>query len=384
MSVSYTHILSYVKCWLEIAVGMSSRNFYKVGIKLKDVKNECKRSVNLMENGQRSVEMPFQSHKGGVSQVIMVVVSLLSILNLMKYSHCDPMFHTMCKSLVEIDMQKYQEQQDSFISSQVPISFVDCNLEDESHCFTLPFKTTNADLVLVDNQSSSLLRARTSMPHGEYFENSLQDTIGRDYIIVNGSDINSVKSRHGLSVGIVHFWMKWLVTPRTANDIVKFQVYAASPLLLTGVLSDVYTPSLQKLLHGVNIFEKKLVMFPVYAGQHWSLIAVFNPINIIQTSMRWKDEKHTRDVTAIVHLDSMSSNTPHDRYKLSHAVWKILNKEWEIHCNTSLDKMSLPFFQRRDACRLHSMIGEYCIGCSECVTIVIIRYHLNLIVIIYF
>ena len=177
---------------------------------------------------------------------------------------------------------------------------------------------------------------------------------------MNGADINSVKSRQEFTVGIVHFWLKWLVTPRVANDP-KFQVYAASPLLLTGVLSDGYTPSLQKLLHGVNIFEKKLVMFPVYAGQHWSQIAVFNPININQTSKRWKDETYTSDVAAIVHLDSMSSDTPHDRHKLSHAVWNILNKEWEIHCNIAIDKTSLPFHIRirREACRLHTMKGEF-------------------------
>lgn len=376
VNISFFHVKSYVTCWLEIVLNTKMSNIYHVGITKGQVKEECEGAVNVLSSGQSSVVLKFTCMKKGIAPVIVVVVMLASIFTLMKYDKNDPLLGTMCNTLVKLNMKSLEEYTTRMSNLSSMHSSFEHDLENDCHCFTLPVRTRNTNLVRADIQLRYSTSSRNVFSSGEYFENSLNDTMGSDYLVVNGIDINSLKPGQRLTVNMIHFWFKWLVTPRAPNDV-RFQIYAAPPLLMTSVLANGYTTSVQKLIREVNIIDKKLVLFPVYAGQHWSLVAVFNPSRITETAKKWNDRNYDGDVTAIVHLDPKCRDTLHNQNTIANAVRNLLNKSWAIHVNTSVDMTSIPFYPRRDAAKLRTMIGK--LFCVE----IIISFSTSVIFVIF-
>ena len=106
-------------------------------------------AVRLLEGGQKIVEIEFSAQRGsgGVTQSIVVVVVLSSILTLMRDDVRNPLFQTVCKSVVQLNIERYG-QTPAMVSDPSPSTvFHSCVLGDECHSFTLPFKSNNALLL---------------------------------------------------------------------------------------------------------------------------------------------------------------------------------------------------------------------------------------------
>lgn len=122
---------------------------------------------------------------------------------------------------------------------------------------------------------------------------------------------------------------------------------------------------MKKFLKNVNIFEKKIVMFPVHLASHWSLVAVLNPNLIKQTKARFGDTTYSKDVTAMIHLDSLGSGTLHNRREIAQAVRNVLNAEWRRHHDDALDRFEMPFSHRHKSFQLHFPEGERSLSVNQ-------------------
>ena len=170
-------------------------------------------------------------------------------------------------------------------------------------------------------------------------------------------DLATLKPEQWLNDAVLQFWFKWISTPRCPDDNVS-SVHICSTYLLSGVLSEGYSERMKKFLKNVNIFEKKIVMFPVHLASHWSLVAVLNPNLIKQTKAKFGDPSYSRELTAMIHLDSLRSRTLHSRKQLAQAVRNVLNAEWRRHHDDALDRYEMPFSHRHKSFQLHCPTGE--------------------------
>ena len=239
------------------------------------------------------------------------------------------------------------------------------DLDDDVHCFTLPFKSKDHGSFLIythPRKSVNLCKQSRNVTSSSYFQNSLNYSMGNQYLIVNGCDINSLKPCQPVSEGMVNFWLKWLSAPRSMEDLHSHKVYAVPSTLLTGVICQdcKYTVRLQDMLSKVNIFEYKMLLFPVHLGQDWSLLVVLNPLLVRQSSARWRDCDYTKDVTAILHLDPRGkNNSNHNKSCLNQAILEVLNIEWSKYYDHQLDKLARPFMHRHGPCKILSIDGEF-------------------------
>jgi Ulp1 family protease len=168
-------------------------------------------------------------------------------------------------------------------------------------------------------------------------------------------DVETLKPGQCINDAIIKFWMNWLKTPRSPHDAVA-DVHVFSTYFVSGIMNHGYNPSMQRWLKRVNIFDKKLLILPIHAGHHWSLVAVFNPKLIMQTKKRMSTPNYTGDVSCMVHLDSLGSTTIHDRISIGNSVRLVLNKEWDRHYNNGTDRTNMPFNHR--SFKLHCPKGK--------------------------
>eukprot|EP00984_Skeletonema_dohrnii_P017336 scaffold7869_cov94-Skeletonema_dohrnii-CCMP3373.AAC.1 len=130
----------------------------------------------------------------GSSHDVQVAISSPGILSLQKIDPTSPGFREVCKGLVGDTMKKIASKQISSQSTSQYESFIVGN----EHCFTLPFRSTNPRFLSCDEHSPVIRTHRGgSGSNGDsctskYFENSLHDTIGKDLIIINGMDVNTL------------------------------------------------------------------------------------------------------------------------------------------------------------------------------------------------
>ena len=350
-------------CWLQDALGVEQlRN---VGIGKRVIQNQSKSVAQKLEDGHRESRIQFNAKKKSRSKsfnvVIVVVVALASIVTLQKHPVGSSSVNSYCVSLVKNGIRRQsQENEISAQSGAAPV--VDDN---ESQCFVLPFKTTNQSLLMTDRCSSDLFFRLTKLmgnrdetSFAAYFENSLADSIKRKSLVIHDMDMTTLKPEQCLNDSVLNFWFKWITTPRSPHDQAS-SVYICSTYLLSGVLTEGYSDRMKKFLNKVNIFKKKIVMFPVHLAHHWSLVAVLNPNLIQQTKTRWGDSSYTRDITAMIHLDSLGSGTVHSRKLVAQAVRNVLNAEWRRHHGTTLDSSyQMPFTHRHKSFQLHCPKGE--------------------------
>ncbi len=231
------------------------------------------------------------------------------------------------------------------------------------HCFSLPFRSSNPSRLLeCDMHSTEICTLRLQMVQGgnngngsidssacRYFEHSLRDNLGKNPIIINGSDVNTLMPGRWLNDSIINFWMRWIGTPRSPNnDDMASQVHVFSSHFLSSVMLNNYSSDLKRWLRKrkINIFEKKLLLFPFHGVSHWSLVAVYNPRLIKQTSRRWGDATYSKEVACMIHFDPLGVVSPHSGRDIAWAVRLVLNSEWDYHCNDTLDKTSRPFTHR--------------------------------------
>jgi Ulp1 family protease len=158
-------------------------------------------------------------------------------------------------------------------------------------------------------------------------------------------NVNTLMPGRWLNDAIVNFWIKWVSVPRSPNDLAS-KVHVFSSHFLSSVLTNNYSSGLKRWLRKINIFEKKLLLFPFHGAGHWSLVAVFNPSLIKQTSRRWGDASYSNEVACMVHFDSLGQRTTHSGRDISWAVRLVLNSEWDRHYNVTLDRTARPFTHR--------------------------------------
>ena len=319
-------------------------------------------AARSLQQGLSEVKVNFEATKTKPKRAIEVILRSAAIIAIQKHNPpTSPIFQSVCKSMIETEIQSLQNQHP--LERSTKKLFASYTDSADAHCFTLPFRSSNDGLMEADKYSRELsLRLANQVPETDnsssrYFENSLQDSIGRDCIVVLGMDVNTLKPRQCLNDTIIKFWLNWLSTPRSPCDIAA-EVHVFSSFFISGVMDNGYNQSMQKWLKRVNIFERKLLIFPVHAGHHWSLVAVINPKLIMQTKrgLSTQNLNYTGDVSCMIHFDSLGSFTIHDRAQIGNVVRLVLNKEWERYYNNAIDKTNLPFNHR--SFKLHCPFGK--------------------------
>jgi len=278
----------------------------------------------------------------GSDDTIPVMISVSDMLWLQKMDPdpLSPNTRQRCKKLVNTMKSSQYSSRPASAGYQ---KFVTGN----EHCFTLPFLSKNPSDLILCNLQSTEIRSYHELEDcsGIYFWNSLRDSIGSNPIIINGMDVRTLLPGGWLNDSIVNFWMRWIGIP-LSSSCEQSSVHVFSSHFLSSVLLSGYSSDLKRWLRKINIFTKKLLLFPFYSASHWSLVAVFNPAMIKQTSKRWGDVSYTGDVSCLVHFDSLGTDTIHNGSDIAWAIRLVLNEEWNVHFNNSLDKTSRPFSHR--------------------------------------
>lgn len=369
--MSLPHVIFFVTSWLQKATGV--KQLRNVQIKRSDIKTKCKIAQQELQQGSYESKLRFNPTIGSLClAAVVVLVSFGTMSVFQKYDLKNPLelpiAKTLCDSQIDMGMISVKNVQTARSATLIETNMEHDIDETESHSFVLPFKTTN-DSLLHSDRASTLLKSKMDkhVRNGDYselaryFENSLKDKITKQ-LVIHGMDFATLKPRQCLNDAVLNFWFQWVTIQRTRADNTS-KIHICSTYFLSGVLNDGgYTDRYQRWLKNVDIFEKKMVLFPVHLAHHWSLVAVLNPRNIRQTKAKWSVREYTNDVTALIHLDPLGFGTVHDKYHLGRAVRDILNTEWDRHCNYALDQRERPFNHRHDACRLRSPTGK----CKSC------------------
>eukprot|EP00984_Skeletonema_dohrnii_P026735 scaffold16130_cov152-Skeletonema_dohrnii-CCMP3373.AAC.2 len=347
IAISIEHVIIFVTCWLRRVLGAKSprkkgitvsqaqvfgeKQLRDRGITKSSIKKKSKEAAKLLQEGRRDVRLEFTATKlVKTDTIVCIVVSLASILTLQKYAADSLVCQSVCNESVRVGLlvqESENEIERMTANASRRLVFDDFAPIDSSsaQCFTLPFKSNNLSLLSADAHSRELSTrlarhsTNTDASLAQYFEHSLADTVGNNSLVVNGMDASTLKPERCLNDSIINFWMSWLITPRSPQDT-NSPIHAFSTHFLAGVMTNGYTDSLQRWLKRVNIFEKKLLLFPVHLGHHWSLIAVLNPKLIKQTRARWGSTNYTRNVTCMLRLDSLGCTTIHDGSQLAYAI----------------------------------------------------------------
>jgi hypothetical protein len=363
-AILFDTILFFVTAWLQRVLGY--KRLRDVGIKVKDIKTKCKIAHQKLSEGQRETKLHFTpERKRKRLAAVVVLVTASNMIDLQSYDLKSSLGQAVCDNLIKVGHTKLESTIPPE-STALPIStesirpVIDVN---ESQCFVLPFTTSNHSLLQADRASLELSTRLEGLICNQnlsavsgYFENSLRDNVGKK-LVIHGMDFATLEPEECLNDAVLSFWFKWVSIPRTSTDDTS-NVHICSTYLLSGVVNDGYNSSYQRWLKNVDIFKKKIVLFPVHFAHHWSLIAVLNPGLIRQTQKRWGDRSYTREVTSIIHLDPLGNGTVHNKQHLGRAVRDILNKEWDRYCKNRLDQLERPFNHRYEACKLHSPAGE--------------------------
>jgi len=320
------------------------------GIPQNEIQDLATEIIDRFQEGMESLLIEYIP--SGSNENVQVPISLQGILWLQGLDP-DPTSqnsHQHCKQLVSEMMRKNTASVQEPLRSSEYRPFVTGN----EHCFRLPFRTRSScsRLSSCDKQSTELCQTgRGSSSNGDYFEKSLQDIFakgrGIGSTIINGTDVNTLFPGEWLNDTIVNFWMRWISAPRSPDvDDLASKVHVFSSHFLSRILLDGYSSSLKRWVRNINIFDKSLLIFPFFAASHWSIVTVFNPALIKQTSRHWSNTAYTNDVSCLIHFDSLGPKSSHDGREIAWAIRLFLNSEFDRHFNNSLDKTSKPFTHR--------------------------------------
>ena len=344
------HIVAYLSSWFQANTSHSNRHG-RHGIPQHEIQDLA---TGIMDKFRQGVESLLIEYRPSGSDVaVQVPVSLHGILWLQGMDPDPESQNTRqhCKQLVSEMMRKTTASvQEPLRSSSEYKPFVSGN----QHCFRLPFRTKSScsRLLSCDKQSTELCQARRgNYCNSDYFESSLQDIFAKGRSIgsttINGTDVATLLPREWLNDTIVNFWLRWISVPRSPDaDDLASKVHVFSSHFLSRILLDGYTPSLQRWVRKINIFDKSLLIFPFFAAGHWSVVAVFNPALIKQTSHHWGNTAYTNDVSCLIHLDPLGPKSSHNGRDIAWAIRLFLNSEFDRHFNNSLDRTSRPFTHR--------------------------------------
>ena len=334
------HIIAYLNAWF-IAKLKHNRNGNH-GIGHNEVEDLANVIIDRMEAGEESVSIDFTPTRSNINIPVTISASGVLWLRKMDPDPSSPNSQELCKRLVADTLKStVSAQKSTHLPSRGYQAFVNGN----GHCFSLPFTSTDPSQLLSCGMYSTEIANHRNGSNGNYFWNSLRDKIGTNPIIINGMDVRTLLPRNYLNDSIINFWIRWISIPQSPDDSAS-QVQVFSSHFLSGVLSNNYSSDMKRWLRKINIFDKKLLLFPFNAVNHWSLVAVFNASKIQQTSKRWGETRYTNEVCCMMHFDSLGNNTLHDGSEIAWAIRTVLNSEWDRHHNTTLDRTSRPFTHR--------------------------------------
>eukprot|EP00984_Skeletonema_dohrnii_P017335 scaffold7868_cov78-Skeletonema_dohrnii-CCMP3373.AAC.1 len=190
--ISRKHVLAYLNSWF---LAKKRNGHGKHGIRQHDVQDLATDIIDRFEEGEESFVLEFTPT--GSSHDVQVAISSPGILSLQNIDPSSPGFRVVCKGLIDDTMKKIASGQ-PLLKRTEPTSQYESFFVGNEHCFTLPFRSTNPSFHSCDEHSPVIRTHRGgSGSNGDsctskYFENSLHDTIGKDYIIINGMDVNTL------------------------------------------------------------------------------------------------------------------------------------------------------------------------------------------------
>jgi hypothetical protein len=103
--------------------------------------------------------------------------------------------------------------------------------------------------------------------------------------------------------------------------------------------------------HDVAVLSKKLLLFPFYANDHWSLFVVSHSGYIAKQSSKRMKSCHP----FLLYFDSLGSNSRHNQNQVATSIRHWLNRVWQLESINEFEQR-LPF--SRHILPLHRVDGE--------------------------
>ena len=104
--------------------------------------------------------------------------------------------------------------------------------------------------------------------------------------------------------------------------------------------------------NNVAALSKKLLLFPFYANDHWSLFVVAHPGYIATNTSRRSKSCHPY----LLYFDPLGSNSSHNQNQVATSIRYWLNRVWQLESSDDFEQR-LPF--SRHSLPLHRVEGEY-------------------------
>ncbi|CBJ29995.1 conserved unknown protein [Ectocarpus siliculosus] len=123
-----------------------------------------------------------------------------------------------------------------------------------------------------------------SVPHKTRVIFPNKDTTGA--VQVTRSDVIRLQENVFLNDTIIDFYLRYLLSREDsfAEGLAPSSVHAFSPLVVQGITNvadaaepEAYWRKVQKWTKGLDLFSKKIVLFPINSALHWSLLVLINP-----------------------------------------------------------------------------------------------------------
>ena len=175
------HIIAYLNAWFFAKLKRNKHG--KHGIGHHEVQDLANVIIDRMEAGEETVSIDFIATRSNIN--IPVTISSSGVLWLQKMDP-DPSSSNaqkLCKQLVVDTLKSTASAQ---TSTRLPPQGYQTFVNDNGHCFSLPFPSTDPSQLLSCGLYSTEMVNYRSGSNGNYFWNSLRDTIGTNPIIING------------------------------------------------------------------------------------------------------------------------------------------------------------------------------------------------------
>lgn len=101
----------------------------------------------------------------------------------------------------------------------------------------------------------------------------------------------------------------------------------------------------------LTLFEKRMLIFPFHAANHWSLFVIVNPGRIQEAYL---GKRPYKAMPFILHFDSLGSNSPHNKASVGRSLRSWLNRAWQQESANEYET-AMPF--SRNTLQIHRVLG---------------------------
>ena len=150
------HVVAFVTIWLQTVLGV--KQLRDKGVTKSVVTDKSTAAAGVLQSGRKEeVRLIFEANKTKTKTMISVVLRLALILSIQKHDLNSPTFEAMIKSTVDAEINSAQVIDDMIHQHRATKGgFEDFVANNNSHCFTLPFKSSDASLLKADDYSREL------------------------------------------------------------------------------------------------------------------------------------------------------------------------------------------------------------------------------------